>query len=228
MSHEIVPNELARQAGVDPKTFRAWLRRRWRDGDVRLRQHSLNERWTFDAEVALSLLADFRRREDASALEAASVGAVGEATIDPRCDWFWEGNVQVALVAHLEREGWKIVRTADAGSRERGIDVVAERGGRTMAVEVKGFPSTLYASGPQVGQPKRTSPSTEVRHWFAAALLAAALLGSSSEFDDVALAFPDHPRLRGLVERTRWALERLETTVYLVAEDGSVETLVSA
>jgi Holliday junction resolvase len=47
-----------------------------------------------------------------------------------------EGHVQAAIVAHLERDGWTIEREADTASHEPGIDVLASRDGRSLAVEV--------------------------------------------------------------------------------------------
>jgi hypothetical protein len=84
-------------------------------------------------------------------------------------DWFWEGTVQDALVAYLVSAGWVVERTADTASREQGIDVLAIRDGRRLAVEVKGFPSAQYAGVPKAGQPKPTAPSLRARHWFASA-----------------------------------------------------------
>jgi hypothetical protein len=46
-------------------------------------------------------------------------------------DWFWEGNVQRAVVGHLVDEGWTIESETDTASRARAdaIVVVGERGG---------------------------------------------------------------------------------------------------
>jgi hypothetical protein len=138
-------------------------------------------------------------------------------------DWFWEGNVQAALARHLIADGWSVEQTADTASRERGIDLVASRPGRRMAVEVKGYPATVYARGPKAGTPKPTAPTNQARHWYGQALLAAVL---TDDYDERALAFPDFPRYRELLRRSEWALRSLRIAVYLVREDGSVEPLV--
>lgn len=140
--------------------------------------------------------------------------------------WYWEGNVQAALVTHLEREGWVIKEAADTASRQRGIDVLAVKDGRLLAVEVKGYPGTTYSRGEKRGQPKPTAPTNQARHWFAQALLAAVLTRGGREEFEVALCFPDMPRFRSLLERSAWALERLRVGVYLVREDESVERLL--
>jgi hypothetical protein len=141
-------------------------------------------------------------------------------------EWFWEGHVQTAIVAHLKCDGWTIEREADRASHEAGIDVLASRDGRRLAVEVKGFPSTRYARGPKIDQPKPTPPTLQARHWFGEALLACVLTWSKLEGTEVALGLPDMPRYRKLIEQARWALERLAIGVYLVHEDESVERLL--
>jgi hypothetical protein len=141
-------------------------------------------------------------------------------------DWFWEGHVQAATVAHLVRSGWTIERVADTARREQGIDVIASKDGRRLAVEVKGFPSALYARGSKAGQPKPTSPALQARHWFAGALLASILTTSKLGRSELALALPDVPRYRALIEQARWALQRLGIGVYLVREGGVVERLL--
>ena len=141
-------------------------------------------------------------------------------------DWFWEGHVQAATVAHLVRAGWTIERAADTARREQGIDVIASKDGRRLAVEVKGFPSALYARGSKAGQPKPTSPALQARHWFAGALLASILTTSKLRRSELALALPDVPRYRALIEQARWALQRLGIGVYLVREGGVVERLL--
>jgi Holliday junction resolvase hjc len=81
-------------------------------------------------------------------------------------DWFWEGNVQDALVAFLREEGWRVVRTADTAAKDQGPDVCAVMDRRTLVVEVKGYP----AGG------NKTPPTNQARQWFSHALLAAALI----------------------------------------------------
>jgi len=203
--------------------MRAWLRERWRSGDPRLRSHALNERWVFDDETGAALLAEFHAGLHSASLPADIAPATDEVIAAlPSRDWFWEGNVQKAIVIHLQTEGWEIVRQADAATKERGIDVVATRAGRTLAVEVKGFPSKQYADPTRAHERKRASPTSQARHWFAQALFTAAVLRGQQQFDDVALAFPDFPRMRNLAAQTSWALQQLNVPIYFISEDGSV------
>jgi hypothetical protein len=60
-----------------------------------------------------------------------------------------------------------------ASKRERGIDLLLERDGGRLAIEVKGFPGTVYARGPKKGEAKPTQPALQAKHWFAEALLSA-------------------------------------------------------
>jgi hypothetical protein len=83
----------------------------------------------------------------ASVLSAPLVhGVTGDP--DVPSDWFWEGHIQARLRDHHVAQGWRLLRESDCLSRERGIDLLLERGGEQLAIEVKGFPSTTYGRGP--------------------------------------------------------------------------------
>ncbi len=56
-------------------------------------------------------------------------------------EWHTEANVQAALVTALAAEGWRIHSVANTATKEHGIDVIASYDGRTVGVEVKGFPA---------------------------------------------------------------------------------------
>jgi hypothetical protein len=140
------------------------------------------------------------------------------AMSDPR----WEGNVQAAVVRHLVAEGWSVVSVADTASQQRGVDVVVERAGCQMLVEVKGWPSTTYVRGARAGQPKPTAPSVQAKHWFAEVLLAVLRLRERHPDCSVALALPDMPRYRTLLGEVRAALTQLGIAVLLVQGGGAV------
>src|SRR5262249_53756162 len=124
--------------------------------------------------------------------------------------------VQARLVAHLVRDGWSINRVADTASREQGIDVVASKGTRTLAMEVKGFPSRSYADPRKADQVKPTNPLTQARHWYAAAMLQAMLMRAQHPTYEIAVAFPDVPTYRTWHERTRGSLADLQVTTFFV------------
>jgi len=162
-----------------------------------------------------------RLREGDATLDEPLVEHAGDAA----APWYWEGYVQAGVARFLVAAGWTIESAADTASRQRGIDLVATKGGRRLAVEVKGYPGTVYARGERAGQPKPTAPTTQARHWFAQALLTAVLVGGSEDGAKAALAFPDMPRFRDLIARSEWALRRLGVRVFLVSEGGDVEEL---
>jgi hypothetical protein len=141
-------------------------------------------------------------------------------------DWFWEGNVQEALAAHLRAQGWVVDALADTASKARGIDLSASRDGRRLAVEVKGYPSETYADAARAGVKKRTNPTNQAQKWFSQAVMKAITTTNGDGDPEVAIAFPDHPRFRGLIAKSEWALRRLRVGVYLVQEGGEIEQVL--
>jgi hypothetical protein len=135
-----------------------------------------------------------------------------------------EAAVQARLVAHLASGGWQIRRVADTASRESGVDVVASKGARTLAIEVKGFPSRSYADPHKADQVKPTNPAVQARHWYAAAMLQAMLMRQAHPTYEIAVAFPDVHTYRTLHQRTRGSLADLKVATYFVAADGQVTT----
>jgi Holliday junction resolvase-like predicted endonuclease len=136
-------------------------------------------------------------------------------------EWTWEGNVQSRIVTHLAKTGWNIIAVANTAQRERGVDIIAERDGQRMLVEVKGWPSAMYARGERAGQPKPTQPTLQASHWFAE-LLTSLIRRGAEHGSRLAMGLPDMPRYRTLLGEAAWALERLDITVYLVTAEGAV------
>ncbi len=142
--------------------------------------------------------------------------------------WYWEGNVQARVARFLIAEAWTITAAADTASRQRGIDLVAVKGNQTLAVEVKGYPGTVYAYGPRAGQPKPTKPPLQARHWLAEALMSTLVAAGTGKFTDVAIALPDLPRYRDLLAKIDHAINKLGLRVFLVQEGGGVSERHSA
>jgi hypothetical protein len=139
----------------------------------------------------------------------------------PVDDWAWEGNVQSGVVTQLAATGWRIVAVADTARRQQGADIIAERDGARLLVEVKGWPSTTYARGDRAGQSEPTQPTLQATHWFAEGLTT--LIRRASDLSvRLALALPDMPRYRTLLAEAGWAIQRLDIIVYLVEADGAV------
>ncbi|GAA3390601.1 DUF7662 domain-containing protein [Cryptosporangium minutisporangium] len=139
-----------------------------------------------------------------------------------------EATVQSHLVAHLVRTGWRIERVADTAAREQGIDVVARRGACIRAIEVKGYPSRSYADARRAGERKPTGPSTQARHWYAAALLQAVLVRDAHPGYRVGIALPDVPTYRSLFARSHRSLDDLAIAMYFVSATGHVTATESS
>jgi len=155
----------------------------------------------------------------------------GSARVPPRdlgpppsrhADWFWEGNVQAAVVRHLVADRWSIRRVASTDTREHGVDIEADRGSERLLVEVKGYPGTSYAAGSRVGDAKPTPAAAQARAYFSNALLSGLLMSAEAEGARVALAFPAFTTYSNLAPRVAGPLTKAGIEVWLVSEDGVV------
>jgi len=164
---------------------------------------------------------------------AAKDGTINEKVVDnadawePQTEWFWEGNVQNKIVEFLKTSGYVLLKIADTGVKEQGPDILAEKDGRRIVVSVKGYPSQLYVSnsGGKKGQPKRTGPSTQARHWFQQAVFDSLLTKSEAPDTEVAVGLPDMSTYTRLLDRISWAREKLGIGCYLVGKEGQVSVL---
>ncbi len=141
--------------------------------------------------------------------------------------WYWEGNVQRAIADHLAADGWTIEHLADTAKHEHGDDIRAQKDGRTLRVEVKGWPRKgRYADPARAGLVKRTQPGTQAGHWYGDAVLQVIRYLHQHPGDQVAIGLPDWPRFRKLVSGTETPLRQLGVGVYLVREGPSVVLLL--
>jgi hypothetical protein len=138
-------------------------------------------------------------------------------------EWFTEENTQALLVGWLRRNDWRIVRTANTATRQHGVDVVAERRGERLGVEVKGYPSLFYVAGPKKGQRKTTSPMNQAPKWFAHALVPAMRLRQREPESRSVMCFPSFPIYQKLIRETHSSLRACGIEVWLVDADGHVE-----
>jgi Holliday junction resolvase-like predicted endonuclease len=144
-----------------------------------------------------------------------------QATEDPE-KWHTEANVQAALVAELQIRGWRIVSVANTAKREAGIDVIAVREGRTVGVEVKGYPSVGYADPARAGEKKRTNPRSQAWNWYAKAVLAAMMLRGAQPGWVSAIALPAIPRFQDLYTDTRSSLDAAGIDVWWIEPSGEL------
>lgn len=137
--------------------------------------------------------------------------------------WFWEGHVQDALAVHLTSEGWNVREAADTESKAPGIDLLATKDHRWLAIEVKGYPNSTYDHGSKRGQPKPTQPASQARQWFSHALLGMMLLRDKRPDAEIAICFPRYKTYENLIARTKVSFDLLGFGVYFVEETGAVE-----
>ncbi len=137
--------------------------------------------------------------------------------------WHWEGNVQSRLRTFLEESGWRITFAANTAAKQAGVDLTASKANRRLLIEVKGFPTTTYAYGPNRGKLKSTQPTNQARQYFSHALLSMMRMLDKEPSAEVALCFPDYPTYRALLAATKRPFKLLRVGVYLVRKDGSVE-----
>jgi hypothetical protein len=137
-------------------------------------------------------------------------------------EWFAEAAAQAVVVAFLSDRGWCIVSTADTARRERGVGVVAERGGESVGIEAKGFPSRGYADPARDAHTKPTQPSTQAGHWYAQAVLAAMRLRKKQPRWRSVIALPKFSRYEKLLAETSSSLAAAGIEVWWIHEDGQV------
>jgi len=144
--------------------------------------------------------------------ESIPLPSASVADVVPR-PWFWEGNVQAAVVTYLRIIEYQIMSVANTATREPGKDVVAvSPAGQTLWISAKGFPAGTI----------RTNPRTQARHWFAHALFDLILWHGEDVSVSLALALPKYETYRKLAKRTGWFLSSMSACIYWVGEDGTV------
>lgn len=126
------------------------------------------------------------------------------------------------MTTRLESAGWTIIRAADTASGEHGPDVVATLGSRRLTVQVKGYPQPTYARGARAGEPKKWHPASQARTYFGTSIHVALVIRDGMPGTEVALALPDVPGYRGLLDQVHRSLAELNGRVFLVGKDGSV------
>lgn len=142
-------------------------------------------------------------------------------------DWFWEGNVQGAVLDYMQNEEeFSILSSGQAGAAEQGLEIVAERTVGEVAVHrlvtVRGWPSQLYTRGSMAGQPRSARPEVVARGWIAQAVFDLALSRGADPDLDLSLALPTMASYVRYLQRLRWFLSAARATVYLVSQDGRV------
>lgn len=222
----LTPDDLARRVGRSGMRVRKLLRQLYPN----LAPGS-GGRWELTNDQVQAVLdyyagsgASVARTPGSSAIAVGSPVVTGGA--DVPSDWFWEGHVQDAMVAYLRTKGWTITAESNTAIRAQGDDIAAVKGGRRLVVEVKGYPSVGYRDPRRAGEVKRTNPTLQAKHWFADALLKLVRIRGMRPDVCAAMAFPDAPRYRSLIEETRDPLRNLGIGLFIVMPDGRVEVVL--
>jgi hypothetical protein len=231
-------SEAAKLVGPLPQSaweYRPW----WANGSLTQAQAWLNAGWKVDIVNLTAGHVTFVRSRPSHALGQSrpatfdglerppmpATSALRDptpASAAPRGGGDSEADVQARLVSYLAKIGWQIQRVADTASRETGIDVLATKDDRTLAVEVKGYPGTRYADPRRANEVKPTNPSSQARQWYSHALLKALLTRDEHSEYEIAIGLPDATTYRSLYRRTAQSLKLLDIRVLFVSPDGKV------
>jgi hypothetical protein len=143
---------------------------------------------------------------------APSIPQIVENAVPKFAHWFWEGNVQSKVIKYLERLGYQIHSFANTATHQRGIDIVAEKGGKTLWVSVKGFPRGTA----------KTNPLVQAGHWFKQAIFDMIEYRERDKNASLAVALPDYPRYRALAQKITWVKPIANFSYFWVKENGEV------
>lgn len=130
-----------------------------------------------------------------------------------RRHWYWEGYVQEKIMLYLTKNGFSISSSANTHTKERGVDIVAERNGEQLWVSVKGYPN---------GTPK-THPSVQAGHWFKQVAFDALSYRGESSSIGIGIGLPDFPRYRKMAEKISWFKPVGNFNYFWVTENGDVK-----
>ena len=126
-----------------------------------------------------------------------------------------ENDVVEAVATHLRKNGWHIEGTSS--TNERGHDVLATKGGTTLAVEAKGGTSSKPSTN-RYGKPFNSGQ--KLSHVSRALYEAVAVFGAGQYRPGIAL--PSDDEHRALIEAIGPALNVLHIAIFLVDDDFTV------
>lgn len=126
--------------------------------------------------------------------------------------WFWEGNVQAKVISFLAAQGFQIRSAADTASHQQGIDIVAEKSGKTLWVTVKGYPQGT----------DKTNPTVQAGHWFKQAIFDIIEYRERDKKVALAVALPDYRRYRSMAQKITWFKASANFVYFWVRENGDV------
>jgi hypothetical protein len=126
-----------------------------------------------------------------------------------------ENQIVSLLKEHLERKGYEVLKTCGTG--DRGIDLIAQRKTHVLYIEAKGETSSKSHSS-RFGKPFSTN---QIKSHVSRAILTSMILTDdkllSGTKKKVAIALPDNPGHRSLVEKISASLRTLKIKIYWVS-----------
>ncbi|MCC6958024.1 MAG: hypothetical protein IT316_14585 [Anaerolineales bacterium] len=131
---------------------------------------------------------------------------------DSTMAWYWEGNVQAQVIRYLVSHNFKIRSAADTKSRQRGVDIVAERDENQVWISVKGYPKRT----------EKTQPSTQAGHWFKDVIFDMLEYRGENQSIKLGVGLPDFPRYRSLAAKIAWVKPVVDFVYFWVQESGEV------
>ena len=139
-------------------------------------------------------------------------------------EWFEEQNISKVIRNYLDTNNYHIIKYNE-NKRARGYDIIAEKDGRKLIVEVKGFPSDKYVRGPKKGQKKPTSPNLQAKHWFSEALLSLIIAKSENPEISISLGLPNIAKYKELLSKIEYFRQKFDLKCYLVDSNQIVEII---
>ena len=165
--------------------------------------------------------------------DGAGPGSRAAGWSHPPAAGITQSEVRRQLVRHLRGEGWTVVEPTapadagagnDAGARSAAeAEILATRDGRTLAVRTKGYPAADGGVSGRGGGLRPVRSASQVRHWYADAVLKAMLTLDEHPDYEVAIGLPDAAIYRSLYERTRTSLAWIGIRVLFVDGRGGVD-----
>lgn len=116
---------------------------------------------------------------------------------------------------------------ADPSIRERGVDLLVQRGSRRLAIEVKGYAQAVMRHGANAGKPRVYHPASQGGQYFAGALQSALRMRDALPETEIAIAPPETRRYVDLIENSVRSRQDLGIGVLLVRQDRSVHQEIS-
>jgi len=126
--------------------------------------------------------------------------------------WFWEGNVQAQIVNFLTFENYLLRSVVNTASRQKGVDIIAEKDEKEIWISVKGFPKVT----------QRTNPSTQAAHWFKDAIFDVVKYRNQNSSLRIGVGLPIFDRYKSLSNNVSWFKEVSGFNFFWVSEAGKV------